>query len=44
MSQQKKNNRTKFLRLTQLEGGGGVNDAAYMKSVDKFINDCGGPS
>ena len=42
MSQQHKNNCAKFLRLTQAEGK--KNDASYMKSVDKFITDCGGPS
>ena len=42
MSHHHKKNRAKFLRLTQSEEK--KNDAAYMKSVDKFINDYDGPS
>ena len=42
MSHHHKKNRAKFLRLTQSEEK--KNDAAYMKSVDKFINNCDGPS
>ena len=40
--QQHMNNCDKFLQLTQSEGE--KNEAAYMKIVDKFINDWGGPS
>ena len=42
ISQKHKKARGKFLRLAQLEGN--KNDASYMKSVDKFITECGGPS
>ena len=42
MSQHHKNSRVKFLRLSQSEGK--KNEAAFMKSVDEFINNCGGPS
>ena len=42
MSQQHKKARGKFLQLTQSEGK--KNYALYMKSVDKFITECGGPS
>ena len=42
MSQQHKNNCSKFLQLTQSEGK--KNDAAYLKSVEEFINGCGGTS
>ena len=38
MSQHHKKNCAKFLRLSQAEGK--KNDVLYMKSVDKFINDC----
>ena len=42
MYQYHNKSRAKFPRLSQSEGK--KNDAVYMKSVDKFINDCGGPS
>ena len=42
MYQQHKKSRAKFLRLIQAEVK--KNEAAYMKSVDKFINNCGCPS
>ena len=42
MSQDHKKSRAKFLRLSQSEGK--KNEAAFMKSVDEFINNCGGPS
>ena len=42
ISQHHKKNCAKFLRLTQAEEN--KNDASYMKSVEEFIADCGGPS
>ena len=42
MYQQHKKARGKLLRLNQ--SWGEKNDASYMKSVDKFITKCGGPS
>ena len=41
MYQQHKKSRSRFIRLTQLEGR--KNGASYMKDIDEFILDCGGP-
>ena len=42
MSQHHKKDRAKFLVLSQAEGN--KKDNVYMKSVDGFINECGGLS